>query len=147
MRKLTFKDYTNNVDPIHVELSLFVSSPDALATVAHSLLHEEAMDMWEMANLHGTTTGLDNLVVWVSGGGSQLQHGPRIKVVKGTKFRPENSSTVPLTGVPRIIGNADLSQDEFAEVIKWIRLNRETILQYWNDDISTEQMISAINKI
>lgn len=103
--------------------------------------------MWEMANLHGTTTGLDNLVVWVSGGGSQLQHGPRIKVVKGTKFRPEKSSTVPLTGVPRIIGNADLSQDEFAEVIKWIRLNRETILQYWNDDISTEQMISAINKI
>ena len=134
-------------DLIHEEENNFTSSPDINANKQDSLLHEEVMNLWEMANLHQKSTGLKNLVVWLSGGGDRLQHGARIKVVKGKKFKPELSSTVPLFGKPRIIGNADLSQDDFAELLNWINLNRTTILKYWNDEISTEEMISLIKKI
>lgn len=132
---------------IHEEDNLFISSSDISANNEDSLLHEEAMCLWEMANLTKKTTGLDGLVVWLRCGGDRLQHGPRIKVVKGIKYNPELSSTVPLHGVPRIIGNAKLTQNEFADLIKWIHLNKKTILKYWHDSISTEEMISSIEKL
>lgn len=111
------------------------------------LLHEEVIDLYEMANLSSRTTGIPGVVVWVNSGGDRLQHGPRIKVVRGNKFRVELSSTIPLTGVPRIIGKADLSQDEFANVVKWMTLNRETLLQYHDDEIDTAEMIGQLKKI
>lgn len=110
-------------------------------------LHEEAIELEEMANLHPSDTGLTNVVVWVNGGGDKLQHGPRIKVSRGNKYRAETSSTIPLTGMPRIIGNADLSQDEFAQVIQWIDINRDTILKYANDELTTAEMLVSIKKL
>lgn len=132
---------------MHEEKNLFISEKDKNANLEDSLLHEEAMDMWEMANLSSKKTGLPNLIVWASGGGDKLQHGARIKVVKGTKFRRELSSTVPLFGKPRIIGNADLSQEEFTLLLKWIRLNRSAILKYYNDEISTDEFFDLIEKV
>ena len=118
-----------------------------LINESDKLLHEEVWCLWEMANLYSTETGLNGLVVWVSGGGDKLQHGPRVKVVRGNKFRPELSSTVPLTGVPRLIGNTEMTQDEFAQLVKWINKNRKTILKYWNDEISTKQMVDMIKAV
>lgn len=132
---------------IHEEEHLFTSSPDENACEKDALLHEESMNMWEMANLHPEDTGLLNLIVWTSGGGEKLQHGPRIKVVKGNKYRPELSSTVPLYGKPKIIGNANLSQNDFTCLVKWINLNKSAILKYWNDEVTTHEFISLIKKI
>jgi len=112
-----------------------------------TLLHEECIDIYEMANLHKEDTGISNVVIWVSGGGEKLKHGPRIKVVHGNKFKPELSSTIPLTPPMRIIGNADVSQEEFAQIIDWIELNRDIILKYWNDEISTHTLLDSIKKI
>jgi len=131
---------------IHEEENLFISSPCSNVSEEDSLLHEEAMNLWEMANLHPGDTGLENMVVWVGGGGDRLKHGPRIKVVKGKKFKPELSSTVPLFGKPKIIGNANLTQSEFANLVAWIQLNRDVILKYWDDSISTREMLSMIKK-
>lgn len=110
-------------------------------------LHSEELNLFEMSNLHPEDTGLENLVVWISAGGDKLKHGPRIKVVRGKKWRNDLASTVPLTGIPRIIGKAELTQDEFAELMKWININRDVILLYWNDRISTAKMINNIEKI
>jgi len=133
---------------LHNEEALFISSPIGnILDESDNRVHIEPMNLWEMANLGTSTTGLDGLIVWVSGGGEKLKHGPRIKVVRGTKFKPELSSTIPLTGIPRIIGNADLSQEEFAKLISWIEKNRQTILKYWNDEIHTAEMVNMIKKV
>ena len=114
---------------------------------ADELLHEEMIEVEEMANLYPKDTGIDNVVIWVNGGGDKLQHGPRIKVTRGTKFRNELLSTIPLTGVPRIIGNADLSQDEFAQVVEWIRINHDVLIAYSCDDMSTSDMIASLTPV
>ena len=120
---------------------------EILITEADKQLHEEAWNLWEMANLYPNDTGIADVVIWVSGGGASLQHGPRIKVSNGQKWNPSENSTIPLTGLPRIIGKANISQQQFSEIIKWIEANRTTIQQYWDDQISTADMINSLNKI
>lgn len=110
-------------------------------------LHEEAIDLFEMANLGPNTTGIQDIVVWVNGGVDKLRHGPRIKVVKGNKWRSDLSSTVPLTGVPRIIGNAPITQEEFAQIVKWINLNRDLLMRYGNNEMDTAEFIQQLRKI
>lgn len=110
-------------------------------------LHEEAINLWEMANLSPKQTGIPNVVLWVNGGGDKLKHGPRIKVCRGIKWDNSNNSTIPLTGIPRIIGNVDLTQDEFAQIMQWIDLNRDVILSYSRDEMYTDQMFELIKPI
>ena len=110
-------------------------------------LHNECVSLWEMANLSSKTTGIDNIIIWVNGGGDKLQHGPRIKVSKGTKWNTASNSTIPLLGMPRIIGKADISQHEFSEIVKWININRNALLQYNDDLIQTDELIRLLKPI
>jgi hypothetical protein len=111
------------------------------------LLHEEVINLWEMANISSKSTGIDGIIVWVNGGGSKLQHGPRIKVCRGLKWNPAETSTIPLTGKPRVIGNADVTQDEFAQIVQWINLNKAAIISYSNDEITTDELFTLLKKI
>lgn len=126
-----------------------ISSPcnDENTSLEDKALHEEAIDVYEMANLGPNTTGIQNIVVWVNGGVSRLQHGPRIKVVRGSKWKSDESSTIPLTGIPRVIGNASITQDEFAEIVKWIELNRDLLIKYGNDEMDTAEFIQQLKKV
>lgn len=134
---------------LHEEQAWFVSEPcvDPDISLEDRMLHEEVINMYEMANLSSKTTGIDGVIVWVSGGFDKLKHCPRIKVVKGTKYRTDLSSTIPIVGVPRIIGNADLTQDDFANIVSWIDINRNALLSYGNDEITTDQLLTQLRKI
>ncbi len=111
------------------------------------LLHEEVIDVFEMANLSPAETGIDGFVIWVNGGNDKLRHGPRIKVTRGLKWDSSNNSTIPLTGRPRIIGNVQLTQDEFAQIMEWINLNRDILLSYGRDELFTKQILELIQPI
>lgn len=104
-----------------------------LEIIIDRFLHNEEMNLWEMANLFPQVTGLDGLIVYVSSGRG-MRHGPRIKVAIGNKWS-KNIVTIPLTGIPRVIGKGDLTQDQFADIVKWITTNKATLLKYWNGDI------------
>lgn len=97
-------------------------------------IHHEKMNLWEMANLYPNVTGINGIVVYVSSG-KGLRHGPRIKVALGDKWSKDNV-TIPLTGMPRVIGKANITQDQFADILQWIRQNRKLILQYWDGDLN-----------
>jgi len=126
-------------------------SPDHPLIISESTtdleLHNEAISLWEMANLSSQATGIDNIIVWVNGGGDKLQHGPRIKVYKGNKVRNDQGSTIPLTGQPRIIGKADINQEEFSQIVKWMQLNHETLIAYSQDQLTTDQLFAKLQKI
>lgn len=123
-----------------MRLAELSKSPDDI------LLHEEVMNLWEMANLRPKETGVNGVVIWVSSG-EAVQHGPRIKVVRGLKWKQKESATIPLTGMPRVIGDIGLTQDEFANIVEWIRLNYDALMQYWNSEISTGDLFSLLKRI
>jgi len=109
-------------------------------------IHNEPVNLWEMSNLYSQDTGITSVTLWL-GSGTGKQHGPNVKVSYGTKWNPNKNSTIPLYGQKKIIGNANISQSQFDEIQRWINLNKKTIMQYWNNEISTAGMISQIKKL
>lgn len=110
------------------------------------LLHEEKMNLWEMANLRPKDTGL-NVVIWVSSG-QGVKHGPRIKVCSGPKWDETKCSTIPLTGIYKVIGNADISQEEFSKIVKWIEINKKALLDFWNGKIQyTQDLLNMLKPL
>ena len=111
------------------------------------ILHEEVMNLWEMANLSPIETGIDGYIIFASTGNG-VKHGPRIKICKGNKWKNGENVTIPITGMPRIIGDIDISQDDFAKIMKWVDINRETLMKYWNGDIMyTSDFLKALTPI
>ena len=110
------------------------------------LMHNSPMNLWEMANLGPKNTGIPNYVIWISSG-QGVRHGPRIKVVRGVKWNPNESATIPLTGMPRVIGDIGITQDEFSKIVDWININRQLLLQYWDGDMLTSDFIEQMKKI
>jgi len=110
------------------------------------LLHEEEINLWEMANLRSEFTGIDGYIIWISSG-EAAKHGPRIKVSKGIRWDKNNSATIPLTGKPRIIGDLNVTQSEFSEIIKWVNLNKKILLEFWNSKLSTDQVLNLLKKV
>lgn len=107
-----------------------------------------AFDMFAMANLPPTDTGVKGAVIWVSVGefaGADIQHGPRIKVVVGNKINKEglrNSVSVKLTDPPEMVGT--LPGKIAQQVSEFVDKNRATLLQYWNEEISTKEMLGLL---
>jgi hypothetical protein len=85
-----------------------------------------------MANLGPKRTGLDNLVVWASK--KEPRHACRIKVsnIRGKYSATDNFSIRLHDG--KIDGTRKVSDSELSDVQKWIALNREAILKFWEDD-------------
>jgi hypothetical protein len=104
-----------------------------------------------MSNLHPSDTGVEGAIIWVSEGefgGTGAQHGPRIKVFPGTKATPEarqKAVSVRVTDPPVILG--ELPGKLKKRVIDFVNTNRETLLRYWNGDLSTREMLDLIQKV
>lgn len=105
----------------------------------------------EMANLNPASTGLP-VVIWVGAVGGQ--HGPRVKVSnrKG-KFASDDCFVVavapePYVATPR---SAKLKQEEIDEVIDWIKLNLEVLMELYHShetgDGDTIEIQSRLKKL
>lgn len=109
----------------------------------------EAVDDEEgfgMSNLQPEDTGLSR-VVWI-GSGEGVRHDVRVKVsaTRGGRMSRRDAAVVGVRPEPQLI-HGDLPRDELEQVIAWIRLNEDTIIRYWNDEISTRDMLAAIQPV
>lgn len=108
-------------------------------------------NMWAMSNLSPHDTGVKGCLIWCSIGefeGKAIKHGPRIKVMLGQKITSEglaDAVSVTLDPVPRVIGA--LSGRVKKQVLQFVELNRETLLQYWNGQLTTRQMLDGLQPI
>ena len=101
--------------------------------------------LYEMANLRPERTGLP-LVVFISQKGG-ARHDVRVKLARGAKVRPSEMITVAVRPAPRIV-RGELSTPEFELVRRWIHLNIDVLVNYWNGDIEyTEDVLNAIQSI
>jgi len=107
--------------------------------------HDDSEALFEMANLVGKRTGLP-FVVWISPRGN-ARHDVRVKVSRSPRAVPSEMVSVALRpNVHVVVGN--LSGSDLALLQKWVDLNRDVLVRYWDGDIeSTEDAINAIRPI
>lgn len=109
--------------------------------------------LYEMAmNLRPSDTGLP-MSIWVStkeSAGKDIVHGPRIKVMSTDDQKVKKNLMYSIGILPpnkiskrRNIKDSDINKT--LPVIKdWMNKNKEPLLLYWDDEISTNQFMSMI---
>jgi hypothetical protein len=97
-----------------------------------------------MANLRQTHTGLP-MVIWVSERG-YARHAPRIKVSKnhGHKFDSFDAVSVSIEEPIEIKAGSGLSKTDLEWVKQYIRCNRTALLDYWEGEIDTVELIERL---
>ena len=98
-----------------------------------------------MANLRPERTGLP-FVVFISQRGD-ARHDMRVKIARSAKVRPSEMTTVALRPNVRVV-RGRLDPTELAELTRWVALNRDVLVAYWDGDIEyTEDGISALKPV
>ena len=102
----------------------------------------------EMANIRPSKTGL-NMVIYISTK-FEVPHGPRLKVCKkhGDKFIGDTFS-VTISDEPKIIGKIgkEITSDDIISVFNFIKINQSIMLDYWNLEIDTADLITNMKKL
>lgn len=105
----------------------------------------------EMANLSKERTNL-SVIVWVQVNNPMQHNSPRIKFnnAKGNKLVPQNLVPISISDDPQILSKSapklQISSEEFNNLRKWIIDNKDALLQYWNGEIDTVDLISKLKK-
>lgn len=68
---------------------------------------------------------------------------------KGQYFNERAQAFVSIEDNPCIIipKGAKLPDEIWSQIVKWIRLNKEGLLQYWNGEIGTVEFFEVMKKI
>jgi hypothetical protein len=103
-------------------------------------------DPYEMANLYPRTTGLP-MTVWVSPRGN-ARHDARVKVSRsgGERMVPEDTAVVGIRPVPALL-EGNLGSEELEAVRRWIELNRDVLIAYWEGEADTAELIQRLRRI
>lgn len=85
-----------------------------------------------MANLNPRDTGIHDVVIWISK--KEPRHACRVKVsnIKG-KYSPTDNFSIRLHD-GKILGTPKVSDSHVDEVKRWMVLNQDVILKFWEDD-------------
>ena len=112
-------------------------------TAPDTVVTDEAEDIYQLMNLPPRMTGLP-MVVWVSQRGN-ARHDVRIKVnmTHGRQMRIENIAVVAVRPNPRVVAGQLTSEDRDG-VFAWVKLNQETLVAYWDDNIDTGQFLEQL---
>ena len=114
---------------------------------ASGLVTDEPDDLFEMANLSPTLTGLP-MIVWISERG-HARHDARVKVsvVHGRRARPDRTASVSVRPTVERVAGPELDRREIGLVRQWIDLNREAIIAYWNGDLLADEVIARLRPV
>lgn len=96
-----------------------------------------------MANLHPKETGLPR-VIYVSEKG-QARHDVRVKVsgAPGERMSIRDMATFSVRPTPRLL-HGKLSRDDQRVISAWITRNEAVLVDHWNGEISTSEMLSRL---
>jgi hypothetical protein len=112
----------------------------------------EFIDLFEMSNIRKSESGLPVNLFVSSGGSVNNQHGPRIKVMvdSATRFDPSNNVSIMLKKditADDVVGYAVIPNKILDRIRDYINLNYDTLIKYWNDEISTKEMINLLQAL
>lgn len=111
-----------------------------LKTLYKRLFEKESLE--EMSNLFPKNSGLP-FVVWISHKTGNEKHWVRIKVSIDNNFYSVTISDNPeWVHIPK-----GVSQKKLNQVIEWVKLNKQVLLDHWNQKIDSFELGSNIKKI
>jgi len=112
-------------------------------TLADELATEELV---EMANLTDAQTGVPGTIFISTAMGS---HRPRIKYYE-QPGRTQPSFSVTISDSPTVVANslpARVLRQMSAQVIRWVMLNKDALLDFWNNgDSWTDPQVTAFKR-
>jgi len=108
--------------------------------IVETLLEDE---LFEMANFQPKSTGLRQMV-WFSGDPLTKHQRPRGKVRVNNRFYPF-SLDEPIQWLAAV--PPGVSARDFSRIAEFVRLNRATLLAYWNGEIDTMGLVRRIQKL
>ena len=98
------------------------------------------------ANLSPKRTGLP-FVVWISPKAG-APHDVRVKVSRGPKVHPSEWISVAVRPEAHVVGGGKMSGHDLELLRRWIDLNRDALIKYWEGEIEyTEDAIAALKAI
>ena len=92
-----------------------------------------------MVNLHQEDTGIDT-IIWVD------HKWPNQKpfIIALTSL---GKVSISIEDEPKVL-EPDILTDDISAVIQWIRLNKDVLLDYWNEELyPTVQLLQQIKKL
>ena len=109
----------------------------ALKTPAHvwSLICSKRNDGWERQSNEDKDR-------------KSVVHDVRVKVSKGPKVHPAELVSVAIRPDVHVVGGGDISARDLALLKKWIEVNQDVIVKYWDGEIEyTEDAIAALKPV
>ena len=117
-----------------------------MKTFSKSVATPEGEALFEMANLSPKRTGLP-FVVWISPKAG-APHDVRVKVSKGPKAHSAELVSVAIRPEVRVVGGGKMSAHDLALLKKWVEVNQDVLIKYWDGEIEyTEDAIAALKPI
>ena len=107
---------------------------------------DEEDDAFLMSNLYPQDTGLP-MTVWVNVKGG-ARHDVRVKVSMrhGSRATLDELAVVCVRPEPHLL-HGDLSTSDLKQVIAWIRLNEDVIVDHWNGRASSAELIRRLQSL
>lgn len=106
----------------------------------------EGEALFEMANLSPRRTGLP-FVVWISPKAG-APHDVRVKVSRTPKVHASELVSVAIRPDVQVVAGGKMSGADLALLRKWVEVNRDVIIRYWDGDIEyTEDALAALKPI
>ena len=110
----------------------------------------------EMANISQNTSGLD-VIIWVQTNNTQStgKHNlPRIKFQNNTATKIQINELIPISisDNPEILlknndfNKIKISQAQINGVKQWIVQNKEILIDYWEENITTDELFQKLKK-
>ena len=119
---------------------------ETIKTFSEFVPEPEGDSLFEMANLSPKRTGLP-FVVWISPKAG-APHDVRVKVSKGPKVHASELISVAVRPDVHVVGGGKMTAHDFDLLRKWIALNRDVILNYWDGEIEyTEDAIAELKPL
>ena len=97
---------------------------------------------YDIDRLSPSTTGLNNSVLVVA---NRYFDMPIIKVL----VEGDNGQIFTIEKPVRCVYECSVlfSESGIVQIKQWIEMNRKTLLEYWNGDIDTSEMVGKLQKI
>ena len=121
-------------------------SPLGMKRFNEFALEPQSDGLFEMANISPKRTGLP-FVVWISPKAG-APHDVRVKVSKGPRVHTSELVSVAIRPDVHVVSGGKMTAHDLALLKKWVELNHDVIVKYWDGDIEyTEDAIAALKAI
>jgi hypothetical protein len=71
----------------------------------------------------------------------------KVSLVHGRRARPDHTASVSVRPDVRVVAGPALDARDLERIRRWVELNREAPLAYWDGDLLTDEVIAKLKPV